>query len=58
MDIEPILLDLAEHFADLDDSEDAPFGEFARVDYKPGRAYIEVRHETEDSGVRIMVARL
>lgn len=51
--IDAVLLDLAEHFADLDDSEDAPFGEYARV--TSGVSSLTVLHESEPWGIEIIL---
>lgn len=51
--IQQVLLDLREHFGDLDDSEDAPFGEFARTSVVGNT--LTVLHETQPYGVAITV---
>lgn len=52
--IDQVMLDLQEHFADLDDQEDAAFGEYARVE-RTGTRGMVVLHETEDWGIEIVV---
>lgn len=54
--IERLLLELADHFNELDDSDDGPFGNFARVSV--GHTFITVFHETEEWGVEITVKRV
>lgn len=51
--IQRVLLELAEQFGDLDDTDDAPFGEFARVDLQPG--HLDVRHADHPWGIRIKI---
>lgn len=51
--IDRVLLDLHEHFADLDDMEGAPFGEYARV--TRGVSSLTVLHESEPWGIEIIV---
>lgn len=51
--IDRVLLDLHEHFAELDDMDDAPFGEYARV--TRGVSSLTVLHETEPWGIEIIV---
>ena len=47
---------LADHFHGLDDSDEPPFGEYARVmEWDVEHGYMVVWHETEDRGVRIRV---
>lgn len=53
--VKSVLLDLSEHFADLDDQEDAPFGELARVGFDPVTGLLRVRHESEPWGIDITV---
>lgn len=50
-----VVLDLAEHFADLDDTEDPPFGEYARVARDADAGTVTVLHASEPWGVEIRV---
>lgn len=54
--IASVIVDLAEHFGDLDDSDEAPFGELARVTCDPVSAVLTVMHQTEPWGVRITLS--
>lgn len=45
--IDSIVTDLFEHFADLDDSDDAPFGEYANVTQLNNR--LVVAHQDDPS---------
>lgn len=52
--VQEVLLDLYDHFSELADQEDAPFGEFARVTEGPPDSLI-VLHQDEEWGVEIVV---
>lgn len=54
--VQSVLLDMQDHFHDLDDDPDAVFGEYARVERDGDR--LIVRHETEDWGIEITVKAL
>lgn len=43
-----IIMRIIELFSDLDDSDEHPFGEYARVQYDVGTGEIYIKHETED----------
>lgn len=43
-----IVLRIAELFHDLDDSDERPFGEYARVTYNCDSGEILIQHETQD----------
>lgn len=51
--IQRVLLELEEHFRDLDDTDDALFGEFARTS-REGKT-LTVLHETEPYGIAITI---
>lgn len=57
--LDRVVLDLAEHFGDLDDDPDAVFGEIAQVAYSTGDRTpdhrVEVWHESGEWGVEIIV---
>lgn len=53
--IRRIVVDLADHFEELDDTDDPLFGEYADVAHFPDQGKLIVTHQTEPWGIAITI---